>query len=125
MNLLVKMYFSGLIVVLFLSLCFMLIESHIDCFISYSYPLGYILLILCIVMFIPLTCGIVRVLCKRYLSENGDNDNISLNFWYYGFFLMLVYLSFKTLFMYVSLIVSLVLSFTVLSLLLGYLIKTV
>ena len=118
------MYLSGLSIVSFLSIIFSLLTFYIDFFIVFMYPIGYALLILCLLMFIPIGCGMINVLCKHYLLDS-DEDKISLSFWYYGFFFMLVYLSFRTLLMYMPSLVLIITTFTVIAFICGVLVKIV
>jgi len=93
----ISLYFSGLLIVGFLYLAFYLLSKHLDSLITYQFPIGYVLLILSVVLFIPLMCGFIRAFCKRYLQEE---DEISLNFWYYGLFFTLLYLTIRTVLSY-------------------------
>ena len=108
---LILLYLSGLLIVVFLYLAFYLLDMHAGSMITYQYPIGYALLILSIGLFIPLMCGFIRTICKHYLQE--ENDEISLNFWYYGLFFTLLYLTIRTVLSYFPSI-NLIVTFTVL-----------
>ena len=109
----ISLYFSGLLIVSFLYLAFYLLSIHAGSLITYQYPIGYVLLILSVGLFIPLMCGFIRAICKHYLQEEGDE--ISLNFWYYGMFFTLLYLTFRTILSYFPFpSVNLMITFTVL-----------
>ncbi len=109
-------FLLGLILTVFMYISFFLLEMYLGIFIDYVYPLGYILLILCIVMFIPIIAGLIDVLYKNYVLEH---ESISLNLFYHGLFLMLLYRCFLTVFIYIPFYISIVLTFTIVPFVLG------
>lgn len=118
----IKYYFCGVVAVGIIFSVFYVVDLYLLKFISYSFPLGYILLLLCILFFTPVVVGIVRILLKRYMF---DNNELSFNFWYYGLMLVAVYWTFKTLLTYtpVPSFAYVVVSFLVLPFIFGILVR--
>jgi len=121
---LLLLYVPGLLITSFLFTSFFLLENYISFFITFIYPIGYAMLLLCLLFFLPIVCGVINVLCKHYLLDS-DEDKISLSFWYYGFFFMLIYLTFRTSLMYMPSLVSMVITFTVIAFICGALVKII
>lgn len=88
----------GLTVTVTLYVLLFVLNIYMGFFISYTYPLGYVLLVVSYLILVPIIVGAIDVTVKHYVL--GYSEKMSLSFWYYGIFYLLIHKTFDTLFMY-------------------------
>lgn len=111
-------YLVGTGIIAFLVMTLFSLKSSVSTMIGYYFPIGYAVLIVCFAVLVPIGAGVINSLAKYFVYKE-NRSRISMNFWYYGLLLMLIYLSIETLFTRMSPWASPLFAFTAGSLLIG------